>query len=113
MLFPATGEKTEQPLRKIKNLGNPNADKDFNAHPTGQNILVSFSEDAVFKDNLNTNSKNGQRVYIEYQDCGLSEAEPDKFHARIDRVKPGVDDAKHTRPDCHHPDFPKIYLLKG
>ena len=98
MLFPATGEKTEQPLRKIKNLGNPNADKDFNAHPTGQKTSSAFSEDAVFKDNLDTTFKNGQRVYIEYQDCGLSEAEPDKFHARIGRVKPGFDDAKHSRP---------------
>lgn len=74
MLFPATGEKTEQSLREIKNLGNPDADKDFDAHPSRQKILVSFSEDAVFKDNLDTTFKNGQRVYIEYQDCGLSEA---------------------------------------
>ena len=60
-------------------MGKPNADKDFDVHPPKQKYLAGFSEDAVFKDSLDTTSKYGQRVYIEYQARGLGETEPDKY----------------------------------
>ena len=81
MLFPTTGEKTEHPAREISILGKPNADKDFDVHPPKQKYLAGFPGDAVFKDSLDTTSKYGQRVYIEYQARGLGETEPDKCHA--------------------------------
>jgi uncharacterized RmlC-like cupin family protein len=89
------------------------ADQQPGSAPPKQKFHVNFSKDAVFKDNLNTTAKDGQRAYIEYRDLGLSEATDGKFHAHIGRAKPGFAGDKHTRPHCHHLDFQMIYVLKG